>query len=402
MTNSGLDGRRCHQFHCRQSQCPLRDFPGRRGPGRTQDRFGAAVGGRARRASAAIARRLPGTASRWKQDFTLRPTDGAQRFRDGALRTLLTAFLATLACRLAGARAAHRGQPRSAHAALAHVARGARQRRGHLGLEGGAEPVDRARVHLRDHARGDPAHRRAEHSRGAAARAEHAGDAAHLERILQRRARLRGRARHAEFLQQDPDPHRRPQRLFAAVLRHRVRHAGRPHGRHRSHRSHQRPGRDALGRERDERRHQHHHALGARHARRAAARGWRRRRECHRCALRRRRSARRAAFACTPRPSNATRPNSPNGDSADDDWNKVQAGFRFDTTRGKSAFTVQGDYQRAEQRFAGVRRRAVQRREPARPLGARRRARAHPAADVFRPRRSRPAAERHRVRHRHV
>ena len=42
-----------------------------------------------------------------------------------------------------------------------------------------------------------------------------------------------------------------------------------------------------------------------------------------------------------------------NGDSAGDEWTKAQAGFRFDTTQGKNAFTVQGDYQHAEQSFAG-------------------------------------------------
>jgi iron complex outermembrane receptor protein len=40
------------------------------------------------------------------------------------------------------------------------------------------------------------------------------------------------------------------------------------------------------------------------------------------------------------------------GASAEDDWSKVQAGFRMDTSTGKHSFTVQGDYQTAEQGFA--------------------------------------------------
>ena len=63
--------------------------------------------------------------------------------------------------------------------------------------------------------------------------------------------------------------------LFSGVV---VRHAGRGHGRHRSHRSHLRPGRHAVGRQRHERRHQHHHAQVVRDPRhpRAARRGSRR------------------------------------------------------------------------------------------------------------------------------
>jgi iron complex outermembrane receptor protein len=42
------------------------------------------------------------------------------------------------------------------------------------------------------------------------------------------------------------------------------------------------------------------------------------------------------------------------GDSAEDDWSKVQAGFRLDTAAGKSSFTVQGDYQTLDQGFLGA------------------------------------------------
>lgn len=42
------------------------------------------------------------------------------------------------------------------------------------------------------------------------------------------------------------------------------------------------------------------------------------------------------------------------GESADDDWSKWQAGFRVDAGADKNRFTVQGDYQAAEQGFAGV------------------------------------------------
>lgn len=41
------------------------------------------------------------------------------------------------------------------------------------------------------------------------------------------------------------------------------------------------------------------------------------------------------------------------GVDAEDDWNKVQLGFRSDHTSGDHAFTVQGDYQEATQNFFG-------------------------------------------------
>jgi iron complex outermembrane receptor protein len=40
------------------------------------------------------------------------------------------------------------------------------------------------------------------------------------------------------------------------------------------------------------------------------------------------------------------------GSSAGDDWSKLQAGFRIDTQSGANSFTVQGDYQHAEESFA--------------------------------------------------
>ncbi|HEU5135090.1 MAG TPA: TonB-dependent receptor [Steroidobacteraceae bacterium] len=43
-----------------------------------------------------------------------------------------------------------------------------------------------------------------------------------------------------------------------------------------------------------------------------------------------------------------------NGDSAENDWSKLQAGFRMDGGSGRNRLTVQGDYQSAEQSFAGV------------------------------------------------
>jgi iron complex outermembrane receptor protein len=42
------------------------------------------------------------------------------------------------------------------------------------------------------------------------------------------------------------------------------------------------------------------------------------------------------------------------GVSAEDDWNKVQAGFRMDFAAGKNRFTLQGDLQTLDQGFAGV------------------------------------------------
>jgi iron complex outermembrane receptor protein len=42
------------------------------------------------------------------------------------------------------------------------------------------------------------------------------------------------------------------------------------------------------------------------------------------------------------------------GESADNDWNKIQAGFRMDGGSGRNRFTVQGDYQSGDQSFSGV------------------------------------------------
>ncbi len=41
------------------------------------------------------------------------------------------------------------------------------------------------------------------------------------------------------------------------------------------------------------------------------------------------------------------------GTAADDDWRKLQAGFRVDVSRDRNTFTLQGDYQGATQNFAG-------------------------------------------------
>ncbi|HEU4780771.1 MAG TPA: TonB-dependent receptor [Steroidobacteraceae bacterium] len=43
-----------------------------------------------------------------------------------------------------------------------------------------------------------------------------------------------------------------------------------------------------------------------------------------------------------------------NGVSAENDWTKLQAGFRLDTGTSRNHFTVQGDYQTADQSFAGA------------------------------------------------
>jgi len=42
------------------------------------------------------------------------------------------------------------------------------------------------------------------------------------------------------------------------------------------------------------------------------------------------------------------------GTSAGDEWNKIQAGFRTDFGQGAHRFTVQGDYQTADESFAGA------------------------------------------------
>ena len=90
------------------------------------------------------------------------------------------------------------------------------------------------------------------------------------------------------------------------------------------------------------------------------------------------------------------------GDSAEDDWNKWQIGFRLDGGAGRHHFTVQGDYQAAEEGFAGVPDVGVQRRQCVRPLGVLGRSRHHAHAGVLRSRRSRAAAARPGIRHRHL
>ena len=179
--------RRRHQFHRSGSQPAFRDLADRRRSQRSQDQFGAAVRGRARRAPAAGRGQL----SRWLSAPTasqrLPHQDGQRRFQERGVKVLSTRICHCGSSwrALAGRRAAAGRCQRSADRAQPHVARAARERRGHLGVEVRAEPVERAGVHLRDHARGNPALRRAQHSRGAASRAQPAGDPAHVERILQ-------------------------------------------------------------------------------------------------------------------------------------------------------------------------------------------------------------------------
>ena len=99
-------------------------------------------------------------------------------------------------------------------------------------------------------------------------------------------------------------------------------------------------------------------------------------------ALRRRHRRAMPRSACTPSGSIAAPRNSPTARSADDDWSKWQAGFRLDGGADRHHFTVQGDYQAAEQGFAGVPRRRLQRRQSARPLGTRGRSHHHAHAGV--------------------
>ena len=159
-----------------------------------------------------------------------------------------------------------------------------------------------------------------------------------------------------------------------------------------------RAGRDAVGRQRHERRHQHHHAQGGRDAGRrwCALDGGA---EEQAAALRYGGdSGRRARSACTPSGSIAATPNSPMATSAEDDWSKVQAGFRVDSAQRQATVHRAGRLPGADAEFRGVlRRRRFQRRQPARPLGTRGRPRHHAHAGVLRSRRSRAAAHRHGV-----
>ena len=170
-----------------------------------------------------------------------RDQDGQRKFQERGVKVLSTRISYCTVVRwrvpFAGRRAAAGRRQRSADRASAACRSSSSRTSKSPRCRSPRRALSSARgVHLRHHARGNPALGRAQHSRGAASRAQPAGHPAHLERILQWRARFRRRARRAELLQQDPHPHRRPQRLFAAVLRRLLRHAGRGHGRHRSHR----------------------------------------------------------------------------------------------------------------------------------------------------------------------
>ena len=80
------------------------------------------------------------------------------------------------------------------------------------------------------------------------------GRADQLARLGDQRPRLQCQSR-----QQAAGPDRRPGRVHAALRRGALERAGLSAGGHRPHRGHQRAGRHAVGRQRGQRRHQHHH-----------------------------------------------------------------------------------------------------------------------------------------------
>ena len=106
----------------------------------------------------------------------------------------------------------------------------------------------------RDLRRRPAAPRLPEHPRGVPHGARHAGGARRFPRLGHQRARLQQRVR-----REAAGAHRRPRGLRSAFHRRLLGHPGRAAGRRRSHRGDPRAGRHPLGRQRGERRHQHHH-----------------------------------------------------------------------------------------------------------------------------------------------
>ena len=182
-----------------------------------------------------------------------------------------------------------RARPHASHALRARGARGHDRQRAGLWRSGGRAAVAAAAItgnpqgtfdrgagpHRRDlrvaayragerNGRVDRGHRRRSHP---ARRRPHARRCAASGDRRQRRARPAQLGDQRAWLQrlgreQDGRPHRRPQRLHAAVLRRLLVVAGSGARGHRSHRDHPRRRRHAVGRQRRERRHQHHHQAG--------------------------------------------------------------------------------------------------------------------------------------------
>ena len=141
--------------------------------------------------------------------------------------------------------------------------------------------------------------------------------------------------------QQAAGADRRPQRLYAAVLRRVLGRAGHAAGGHRAHRGDPRSGRHAVGRQRRQRRHQHHHQAGRATRRARCVAGGRRQRgarlprvryggsSASDASLARLRQVSRRAQTPDPQPARM----------AHDDWRRRQAGFRADWTLERRRLT---------------------------------------------------------------
>ena len=136
--------------------------------------------------------------------------------------------------------------------------RGARPDPSHDGFAEAREPRRDARRRLRHHGRGHSPQRRHDDPGCAASRAERGSRSQQFAPMDDLDPRVQQRP-----VQQAAGSDRRPQRVFAALRGRVLGRPGRFAGRRRAHRSRGRARRYRLGRERRQRRDQHHHALGS-------------------------------------------------------------------------------------------------------------------------------------------
>ncbi len=173
------------------------------------------------------------------------------------------------ACRPARCRAPRGLRPGDADAAQAAQRRRPDERRGDVGHQASRAALRRRVGHPGGHADRDPPLGRDEPPAGAAPRRQPAGRTARVAHVGHQRPWLQHRSG-----EQAAGDDRRAHGLHAALLRRLLGGAGHAAGRHRSHRGHQRTGRHDVGRQRRQRRDQHHHAQRGGHA--GALRGGRR------------------------------------------------------------------------------------------------------------------------------
>ena len=132
---------------------------------------------------------------------------------------------------------------------------------GHVRVALGAQRRRLSRGRLRDHAGGHPPLRPAQHPRAPPHGARHARGTHQLEHVGRREPRLQQSLRH-----EAPGDDRRPHRLHRPLLGRVLGRPGRRDRGHRAHRGRARAWRVRVGRQRGQRRRQHHHQVRGGHA----------------------------------------------------------------------------------------------------------------------------------------